>query len=71
MRTITTTIAVALICCFIPSCTVDQMPESEAVLDDEAMESGESLTAEERCYNAVDDGVNIWTLMCGAAMDIY
>lgn len=71
MRTITTAITTTFIFCSAPSCTVDPTPESETALHEEALEHEESITAEERCYNAVDDGVNIWTLMCGAALDIY
>jgi hypothetical protein len=40
-------------------------------LDEDTLEFGESLTAEERCQDAVDKGVNIWRLMCGSALEVF
>jgi hypothetical protein len=69
MRTFDT-ITTALICCSISACALDQAPGSEAVLDEESRTVGEPTEVRATrgmCEDAVDDGADIWQLMCGAA----
>lgn len=61
-------ITTALIFRFATACTVDPLPESEPVLEEETLEDGEVLATRGRCEDAVDEGADFWRLMCGAAM---